>query len=701
MRNCMTALTVSMASQGLAAQAADTSVDRIRLASAQRDSGFASAKREPLDRALLNFWAATKIPSVSAEAWYDLGETKLRMWRLGVMPKGAAHQRMGERYLDAAASAMLNAAERESDGRGAMALGEMLLDPALQKYPLERLASGLARAFERQAALSRDPPFYIMWGRVESLTGNAERARRAFDHGCSVAGTGSVACLELARTMLEFGARGADSLYYASAASGDTATIALLRSDLALLADSAELARFDTLRGTQQRREYVEAFWARRDVADFRPAGSRLREHYARLAYAERNYRLVQWPRRYERWETYRPTDSRFDDRGVIYVRHGPPDTSVTYIEAAEGACYNATWAYRRPTGDMIFHFVARTDVDDWRIVEGIAYVSGGPGGRRVEECPAVEPYGLYASRIPIDPAFGRMAVAAASHAAVLGRLLEEDRRTSVRSMQRGTTTDSYAWRFSHQIHAVIQAYAMMGSADAEGTLLVVFAVPGAELASDTIANSERQVYKLRVRIEAVELTDGRHFEQDTVRGFITPKRLSDGELLTGTATLRVPPGDYRVGIVLSQAADRGEAVSMGRVSAYAGASTAPVLSDLIIGTLDGGLTWHNASGAVPLNARNAIEVGKTAELYYDVAGLIAGQRYGTTITIMPKKPANARSRARLRFEDIASSPFTSWRRSVGLGGIPVGTYLIIVEIDSRGVAVARREQTLNVVRAR
>jgi GWxTD domain-containing protein len=656
-----------------------------------RDSGFASGNRTLLDRGLLEFWRATHAAPRSPAAWYELGTTKLEMWKRHIMPKEAPHQQIGERYLDAAAGDFLAAAERESDGLGAVALAGLILDPNLRKYPLDRLARRLLPAMRRQAQDRQALAFYLAWGRIEGELGDSAEAARAFDDACTAAGAASLSCFELARTMLRLGEAGGDTLYYAAAASTDPATTAAFRADLALLADSAQLSAFDRTAG-DARIQWVRAFWAERDAAEFRPTGERLREHYRRLAHVRSHFRLVQWPRRYEWWEVYRPDSGEFDDRGVSYLRHGKPDLTVTFLDPAVQACYNESWLYRRPNGNMFFHFAARSDPSDWRMVESVMEVQGTEStvsARSFQQCPPVDVKELVRSRAPIDPIYSHVN---------LGPWQEDERRMVRRNVARGVSTDSYAWRFGRTLTPIVLPYAVMRTGSPGGTILVVFSVPGEQLMGDEAADGTWR-YRLRIRTQAVDRAGGRSVEQDTVRTFTTRSRLGRGRFLSALTELAVPPADYRVGVVVAEPdADRGQAVSFERLAVVAPAPGEIRMSDLVLGSAASGLSWQGSGAPVALNPLNAFAPGAAVELYYQLTGLAAGERYRTSIALAPKDTTDRGRTLRLSFEDAAPGAFAEWRRTLSLAGVASGTYLLTVEIRRADRVAARREQTVNVI---
>src|SRR5207247_8859456 len=100
-----------------------------------------------------------------------------------------------------------------------------------------------------------------------------------------------------------------------------------------------------------------------------------LAEHCRRWFYAWREFRLVSRHRHYDITERYRSDQAEFDDRGIIYLRHGPPDKRASYQQVLDRIEPNETWLYRRPPpeGDLIFHFAARGDRQDCKLVESRA----------------------------------------------------------------------------------------------------------------------------------------------------------------------------------------------------------------------------------------------------------------------------------------------------------------------------------------
>src|SRR5436309_1066457 len=222
-------------------------------------------------------------------------------------------------------------------------------------------------------------------GRVERAAGNADSALAAFQAYLTIGGDSGLGLLEEART-LYFGHRPAEGYraYVAGAqASATPAAVALYREDLAWIASPGERATFDSLDSGPARVRWLRAFWERRDLAEARDAGERLAEPYRRWFYAERNFRLVTRHRHYDVTERFRSDQTELDDRGIIYLRPGPPHRRATYV-APDSVEPNETLVYHRPPPerDLLFHFVARKGVQDFNLVESLAdALTAGLGG--------------------------------------------------------------------------------------------------------------------------------------------------------------------------------------------------------------------------------------------------------------------------------------------------------------------------------
>ena len=132
----------------------------------------------------------------------------------------------------------------------------------------------------------------------------------------------------------------------------------------------------------------------------------------------------------------------------MIYIRHGEPSSRASY--AAPGLEPNESWRYSRPDGDLIFHFMAREDVQDFKLVESLFDVLGfsnalalkGEGLADADVDPMAQQ--LLLSREQLAPIYGRLQSAGRISNA---RYQDEERQVGQDSIALGTTTDSYELR--------------------------------------------------------------------------------------------------------------------------------------------------------------------------------------------------------------------------------------------------------------
>jgi GWxTD domain-containing protein len=189
----------------------------------------------------------------------------------------------------------------------------------------------------------------------------------AFKEFLARGGNPGIGSLEVARTEFVRGTFDGVLPYFSGASHDDDETVAAYRKDIAYIATPEELAAFDAASGSA-RAEWLRHFWETRDRLDLRRDGERLREHYRRVYYARQNFYLASVNRHYQIEEIYHSGSTDFDDRGVIYIRHGEPSERASYT--APGIEPNETWRYGRPDGDLIS--LSPADVQDYKLVEPV-----------------------------------------------------------------------------------------------------------------------------------------------------------------------------------------------------------------------------------------------------------------------------------------------------------------------------------------
>jgi GWxTD domain-containing protein len=149
--------------------------------------------------------------------------------------------------------------------------------------------------------------------------------------------------------------------------------------------DDAEVTEFRELREITEYKAFLRRFWAKRDPMPASADNLRLTEHFRRLLFTEANFR-------YDRFRTWHFNPDRqeflsfpesyylnheYNDRGLVYLRHGPPDDKATGVR---GSTANISWLFNPEPGyeKIILHFESIGEAGDWRLtpmVENMAAV--------------------------------------------------------------------------------------------------------------------------------------------------------------------------------------------------------------------------------------------------------------------------------------------------------------------------------------
>ncbi len=142
-----------------------------------------------------------------------------------------------------------------------------------------------------------------------------------------------------------------------------------LQEDVVYIVTDAEKAVFESLGTDEEREQFIEQFWYRRDPDPRTPANEFKEEHYRRIAYANERFTSG-----VPGWKT---------DRGRIYIIHGPPAEIETHRSGEsyqrpshEGGGFTSThpfeiWRYREIEGvgnDVELEFVDPTGSGEFRL---------------------------------------------------------------------------------------------------------------------------------------------------------------------------------------------------------------------------------------------------------------------------------------------------------------------------------------------
>ena len=639
-------------------------------------------------------WAIDLQPSWPY-AWYGMGLAEYGVGDVQISFVTGLKTMLGKDALTRSAVAFAKSAEIDpSFVQGLVDLA----NTALRQRVNIKLGVAL-EALRRSASTpaGNDPEVLLARGRVEREVGDGDSALVAFNGYLQHGTSRGLGLLEVARTLLLLGRFEGVTPYFEGAMVDDSIAVAGYRSDLATIASDSVLGEFDSHQGSR-RAAYLRRFWGQRDLGEMRTDGERLREHYRRLFYARKNFQLTSNSRHYDMVERYRSGSRDFDDRGVIYIRHGEPSSRATY--AAPGLEPNESWRYSRTDGDLIFHFIAREDVQDFKLVESLFDVLGFSSavklqdqviGDETDEAGATAmAEQLMLSREQLSPIYRRLQAAGRGST---GRYQSQERRAGQESIAVGTTSDSYELRFPSELKATSEVLAV-GRDSAGPQVQIAYAIAGSSLEPVTVARGF--LYSVRLRFVAMDEKGQVVSALDTTRHFVAPSRVPPNEHLVGRVSASVPAGSLHYRLAIQNGDDAGTTLPRDSLRVGPPSSAALSLSDLVLGSRTANLGWRRTpDDTVLFNPLRTYKRGEEMELYYEVEGLrpapysveLAVRKKGAGRGIFKKIFGGGSAAIKLKFEQQATTPTVSTHRSLKLDRLKPGQYvleLLVVDADGR-----------------
>ena len=570
-----------------------------------------------------------------------------------------------------------------------------LTSTALEQRINLRLAVAL-EALRRSANTpsAKHPEILLARGRIEREVGDPDSSAAAFRTYIATGPHPALGRFELARTELMVGKLQATLPYFEAAVAGDSIVDRMMRSDLIELVGDTGVAGLDSLTGAPRGRWLAE-FWATRDAGELRRSGERIAEHYRRMWFARRNYRLVSTKRQYRIEERYRSYNRDYDDRGLIYIRHGDPTERASVTN--QSLPLNQSWRYARPEGDLLFHFVAREDVQDYKLVESVYDVLGfdvavalrSGQATPIQRAAATD---LLQSREHLSPIYGRLL--AAGGVGTMG-LMDRERAAGRQSIQLGTNSDSYGLRFPGILEDARWDVLAAGSRDGATLVHLAWGVPAKSLLA--VASSRGTMYPIRVRFSLTDLATGQVVSTiDSTTTFVSAQPVPRGEWLVGRIGVWTPPGRYQWRVAVQEgetgilsAPDTVVVVGVRRMA----------LTDLVVGSRSANLRWQRTpEDTVFFNPSATHRSDVPLELFFEVLGIPAGESYRTDVKVT--RPSGLGPIGRLvtgggsinvRYTEESRGERTPIQRTLDLSRLKAGTYTLDVTIERNGERVRQR----------
>lgn len=236
-----------------------------------------------------------------------------------------------------------------------------------------------------------------------------------------------------------------------------------LFEDAKYIFKDSELDEFEGL-SVPDKQRFFHTFWLKRELVPASPVSFRVVEHYRRLVIAEKDYwfdgvrSYVNSPDRlnYLRFPRFYALNQEFNDKGLIYIRHGEPDESAR--TAGQQVPTNESWLYheREDRPKLIFHFIiARFATgNNWRLA------------------PSIDNRAMLADRLGWDHSITR--VYYANSANELNSTLIQMAQESSEIVETAMSSDYHTW--SHDIQSVDTPYQVANFRDEnDKTRLVVY----------------------------------------------------------------------------------------------------------------------------------------------------------------------------------------------------------------------------------
>ena len=465
--------------------------------------------------------------------------------------------------------------------------------------------------------------------------------------------------------------------------------------DIESLATPDELEEWDRFRRLPITQtdlcSFLRPFWNERALASAMEVGQRISVHYARTRYALDHYRR----RGGKKGPTFsnrlgRPTNSAYDDRGLVYVRMGEPDRQTTFggnpsigQDVVSAECYhpNETWAYDYPDGTRVYHFSTLSGTDDYWLIEnlGLVYRCGDPSASLAGTAGApvtgvLSPVNenrsvllgpnaglvlqdLYRSRQGVDPRYagiaqrmddqlGQNVFSSSTRTSVGSEALDSQRALAhEREWTRADgafAVDSVPDRPPVTPNSRLMVEELQFLSPREGLNRVwINAVIEAERLNPVALPGGQYRYRVDARWVIVNEAGESEVRNSSIEA-VTPRLLGRDESLPVRIAADLPPGRYRYTLLLRDARPGpGQELPSGNyrrvdLTVRQLAAGAPALSDVAVAADSGG-NW-SPGGGIRVRPSPAHLTGPDGVgwIYFEVYNLTPGGQYTTRVRLEP-----------------------------------------------------------------
>ncbi|HUP88621.1 MAG TPA: hypothetical protein VM100_04705 [Longimicrobiales bacterium] len=401
------------------------------------------------------------------------------------------------------------------------------------------------------------------------------------------------------------------------------------------------------------KKEWLKRFWNVRAAASGVTVAERMAEHFKRLAAAQDKFRATgkrgAAPGGSLVREKYAKDDLPFDDRGLIYVRHGAPTEVVktTHVDLRP----NETWVYRINNKNILYNFIVLRDGTDFRLVDDLL-IALDPSTRNMPTDAAAK---LLRDRQSYEPRYAAMAqrfdnmdraermsgFTTANAGEDLQSVTTAQKRIAFDMRQQALNalvTDSDRPDFNGDLPFWYDLYAFKGVKGLTD-VTVAAAVPGSSLFSQR--RGDQYVYSVQASLIFIDTTTNEITRRDSIFNFWSSRVLGNNEHLRIALDMSVPvakAGMHRM--VVRDLTNPGVGQLYGgpsEIKNFTGQSL--MVSDLILADADDG-KWHRGLANLGLVPPRQFEEKKPLKIFYELYNLANETPYRTEISMTPVEGA-------------------------------------------------------------
>ena len=678
-RDSLTGLTDSAHLASLASQYEGVETGDSTEALASIRAGFVRLHAGMPSQAEKDFRRAAKLQPAWPMPWLGLGDAHAALGLITLQNKLnlGSHPGMGE-FQDAA-DAYGRSLERDPHFVPGIE-GELRLAVERRDTTLLATAVGHAHQLPQEAAT---PSFLLALSRAEWRMGNVEATQAALQAVPPDHATPAVQ-YERARALLAGGDAYGEFYYWEAVSADDPAMLLLLRRDMTLIATPEEMAGFDAT-APSSRPAFLHQFWTVRGDQALRTPGERMREHYARIAYADQHFAFSDgkhWHKPGDLLDAF-PFDSMLDSRGVVYVRMGPPD--IRFQPHVPGYVASEIWEYDRVQDTLLLTFAAQNSIGDMVLIRTVDDIACEP----TLGCDFVE---LYRQLQIVNETYRRLYLAssasAAQYQAKLYKLGKESITTS-------TSTEAHPLKFPASVTAQVLPLAIGAAPHGSGVQVAVAVVHPA-------ARRGGQRDTLRVRFAALGHGGTAVARLDTTLVYtapFSPTSVDTTYTLFAHFSTKVPAGTWTWQAAVQTGDSTGALLAAQRITIPAHDSSMLAVSDLAMGVRGWSALWVAAPGDTAwVTPRHTHRAGVPVDLYYEVYGIPAGQQYRADITATRGDKGKGPS-ITLGLEEQSTGTPTRVSRTLDLSSLTPGDYVLEVRIRNAAGDVTTSSRPLKIVK--